>query len=140
MRTTQLLLATVREVPGDAEVVSHQLMLRAGMVRQLAAGLYTWLPTGMRVLRKVENIVREEMDRSGAQEVLMPAVQPAELWRGITALGRVRPRAAALPRPSRTRLLPGTHPRRGDHRHRPPGDPQLQAAPVQLLPDPNQVP
>ncbi len=81
MRTTQLLLATVREVPGDAEVVSHQLMLRAGMVRQLASGLYTWLPMGMRVLRKVENIVREEMDRSGAQEVLMPAVQPAELWK-----------------------------------------------------------
>lgn len=81
MRTTQILLATVREVPADAEIVSHQLMLRAGMVRQLASGLYTWLPMGMRVLRKVETIVREEMDRSGAQEVLMPAVQPAELWR-----------------------------------------------------------
>lgn len=80
MRTSQLLIATLKESPADAEVVSHQLMLRAGMLRKLAAGLYTWLPLGLRVLRKVERIVREEMDRAGAQEVLMPAVQPAELW------------------------------------------------------------
>jgi prolyl-tRNA synthetase len=80
MRTSQLLLATLKETPSDAEIISHQLMLRAGMIRKLAAGLYTWLPLGVRVLRKVEKIVREEMDRSGAQEVLMPAVQPAELW------------------------------------------------------------
>ena len=80
MRTTELLLATVKEVPSDAEVVSHRLMLRAGMIRKLAAGLYTWLPLGLRVLRRVERIIREEMDASGAQEVLMPAVQPAELW------------------------------------------------------------
>lgn len=80
MRTSKLLLATVKETPADAEVISHKLMLRAGMIRKLAAGLYTWLPLGLRVLRKVERIVREEMDRSGAQEVLMPAVQPAELW------------------------------------------------------------
>lgn len=80
MKTSQLLLATLREAPSDAEIVSHQLMLRAGMIRQLARGIYTWLPLGLRVLRKVENIVREEMDRAGAQEILMPAVQPAELW------------------------------------------------------------
>lgn len=80
MRTSRLLLATLKETPADAEVISHQLMLRAGMIRKLAAGLYTWLPLGLRVLRKVETIVREEMDRAGAQEVLMPAVQPAELW------------------------------------------------------------
>ncbi len=80
MRTSQYLLATLKETPSDAEIVSHQLMLRAGMIRRLAAGIYTWLPTGLRVLRKVEAIVREEMNRSGAQEVLMPAVQPAELW------------------------------------------------------------
>jgi len=80
MRTSKLLLATVKETPADAEVVSHKLMLRAGMIRSLARGLYTWLPMGLRVLHKVENIVREEMDRAGAQEVLMPAVQPAELW------------------------------------------------------------
>jgi len=80
MRTSQFPLQTVKETPADAEVVSHKLMLRAGMVRRLAAGLYTWLPLGLRVLRKVEHIVREEMDRAGALELLMPAVQPAELW------------------------------------------------------------
>ena len=80
MRTSRILLATAREDPADAEIVSHRLMIRAGLVRRLAAGLYTWLPLGLRVLRKIEAIVREEMDRAGAQEVLMPAVQPAELW------------------------------------------------------------
>ncbi|MBP6261301.1 MAG: proline--tRNA ligase [Chromatiaceae bacterium] len=80
MRTSRFPLQTLKETPADAEVVSHRLMLRAGMIRKLAAGLYTWLPLGLRVLRKVERIVREEMDRAGALEVLMPAVQPAELW------------------------------------------------------------
>src|SRR3990172_5084224 len=80
MRASQLLLSTTKETPADAEIISHQLMLRAGMIRKLAAGIYTWLPLGLRVLRKVEAIVREEMNRIGAQEVLMPAVQPAELW------------------------------------------------------------
>jgi len=80
MRTSALLLATVKETPSDAEVISHQLMLRAGMIRKLASGLYTWLPLGLRVLRKVEHIIRCEMDLAGAQEVLMPTVQPAELW------------------------------------------------------------
>ena len=80
MRCTQMLLATMRETPAEAEIVSHRLMLRAGLVRSLASGLYTWLPLGMRVLRKVEAIVREEMNAAGAQEVLMPAIQPAELW------------------------------------------------------------
>ena len=80
MRTSQFPLQTIKETPADAEVMSHILMLRAGMIRKLAAGLYSWLPLGLRVLRKVERIVREEMDRAGALEVLMPAVQPAELW------------------------------------------------------------
>ena len=80
MRTSRLLMATVKEDPSEAEVVSHRLMIRAGAVRRLAAGLYTWLPLGLRVARKVENIVREEMDRAGAQELIMPAIQPAELW------------------------------------------------------------
>ncbi|RLU01511.1 proline--tRNA ligase [Ketobacter sp.] len=80
MKTTEYLLATLRETPADAEVISHQLMLRAGMIRKLASGLYTWLPLGLRVLQKVERIVREEMNKSGAMEVLMPVVQPAELW------------------------------------------------------------
>ena len=81
MRLSEFPLNTLKEVPAGAEIVSHQLMLRAGLIRQLAAGLYTWLPLGVRVLRKVEAIVREEMDRAGGQEVLMPMVQPAELWR-----------------------------------------------------------
>lgn len=80
MRTSKYLLSTLKETPNDAQVVSHQLMLRAGMVRPLASGLYNWLPTGLRVLKKVENIVREEMNKSGAIEVEMPVVQPAELW------------------------------------------------------------
>lgn len=80
MRTSQYLLSTLKETPATAEVISHQLMLRAGLVRNLASGLYTWLPTGLRVLKKVENIVREEMQRAGANEILMPMVQPADLW------------------------------------------------------------
>ncbi|MDD9196063.1 proline--tRNA ligase [Aliivibrio sp. S3MY1] len=80
MRTSKYLLSTLKETPNDAEVVSHQLMLRAGMIRRLASGLYTWLPTGLRVLRKVENIVRQEIDNAGAIETLMPVVQPFELW------------------------------------------------------------
>ena len=82
MRASNYLLATLKETPADAEVISHQLMLRAGMIRKLASGLYTWLPLGTRVLRKVSQIVREEMDRSGAMEVSMPVVQHAELWEG----------------------------------------------------------
>ena len=80
MRLSQFHLATVKEVPADAEIASHQLMLRAGMIRRLAAGLYTWSPLGLRVLRKVENVVREEMNRAGAIEMLMPTIQPRELW------------------------------------------------------------
>lgn len=80
MRASKFLIATLKETPSDAEVISHQLMLRAGMIRKSASGLYSWLPLGLKVVRKVERIVRDEMDRAGAQEVLMPAVQPAELW------------------------------------------------------------
>lgn len=80
MRTSQYLLSTLKETPADAEVISHKLMLRAGMIRKLASGLYDWLPTGVRVLRKVENIIREEMNRAGAIEISMPIVQPADLW------------------------------------------------------------
>jgi len=80
MRTSQYLLPTLKESPADAKIISHQLMLRSGMIRKLASGLYSWLPIGLRVLRKAEAIVREEMNRSGGQELLMPAVQPSELW------------------------------------------------------------
>ena len=80
MRTSQFFISTLKEAPADAEIVSHQLMLRAGLVKRLAGGIYTWMPVGLRILRKVENIVRQEMDRAGAIELSMPAVQPAELW------------------------------------------------------------
>ena len=80
MRVSKFPLSTLRETPADAEVVSHQLMLRAGLIRRLASGLYTWMPLGLRVLRRAENVVREEMNNTGALEVLMPAIQPAELW------------------------------------------------------------
>ena len=80
MRATQFFLNTLKEAPADAEVISHQLMMRAGMIKRLAGGIYTYMPVGLRSIRKVENIVREEMNRAGALELLMPAVQPAELW------------------------------------------------------------
>ncbi|VAW79977.1 Prolyl-tRNA synthetase, bacterial type [hydrothermal vent metagenome] len=81
MRTSQFLITTLKEVPADAEIISHQYMLRSGMVRKLASGIYTWMPLGLRVLRKVENIIREEMNLAGANEILMPSMQPAELWK-----------------------------------------------------------
>jgi prolyl-tRNA synthetase len=80
MRSSKFFLSTLKEAPADAEVISHQLMLRAGLIRRLAGGIYTWLPLGLRVVRKVEAIIREEMNRAGAIELFMPAVQPAELW------------------------------------------------------------
>src|SRR5918997_388332 len=80
MKTSKFFIATLKEVPAEAEVVSHRMMLRAGLIRRLAAGIYTWLPLGVKVLRKVETIIREEMNRAGAVELVMPVVQPAELW------------------------------------------------------------
>ena len=80
MRTSNYFMSTLKEAPSDAEIVSHKLMMRAGLIKRLAGGIYTWMPLGLRVLRKVETIVREEMDRAGAIELHMPAVQPAELW------------------------------------------------------------
>ncbi|HPP47425.1 MAG TPA: proline--tRNA ligase, partial [Accumulibacter sp.] len=80
MRSSRFFLSTLKEAPSDAEIVSHRLMLRAGMIKRLAGGIYTWMPIGLRVVRKVEAIIRQEMDRAGAIELSMPAVQPAELW------------------------------------------------------------
>src|SRR5437667_10263285 len=81
MRLTQYFLPLIRENPSEAQIISHRLMLRAGMIRQSSAGIYSWLPFGLRVLKRVEQIVREEQDRSGAQEILMPTIQPAEMER-----------------------------------------------------------
>ena len=80
MKASQFFVSTLKEAPADAEVVSHQLMLRAGMIKRLSAGIYSYMPMGLRVIRKVEAIIREEMNRAGAVELLMPVVQPAELW------------------------------------------------------------
>jgi prolyl-tRNA synthetase len=80
MRTTQTLITTQKEVPNDAQIISHQLMIRAGLISKLASGLYTWLPLGLKALQNIEKIVRDEMNKAGALEILMPMVQPAELW------------------------------------------------------------
>ncbi len=140
MRTSQYLLSTLKETPSDAEIVSHQLMLRAGMIRKLASGMYAWLPSGLRVLKKIENIVREEMNNAGAIEVSMPVVQPAELWQESGRWDDYGPELCRLTdrhnRPVRT----GSHPRRGDHLAGALRSEQLQAAAAQPLPDPDQVP
>jgi prolyl-tRNA synthetase len=96
MRTTQFPLSTVKEIPADAEIASHKLMIRAGLIRKLASGLYTWLPLGLRVLRKVEKITREEMEKAGALEVLMPTLQPAELWQETGRWEQYGPELARL--------------------------------------------
>ncbi|MEE9327092.1 MAG: proline--tRNA ligase [Cocleimonas sp.] len=96
MRTTQFPLSTIKEIPSDAEIDSHKLMIRAGLIRKLAAGLYTWLPLGLRVLRKVEHITREEMSKAGALEVLMPVLQPAELWQETGRWEQYGPELARL--------------------------------------------
>ena len=87
MRFSQMLIPTLKETPSDAEVISHKLMLRAGMIRKVAAGIYTYLPLGLRTIKKVEKIVRDEMNRAGAQEVLMPVVVPSRAVAGVEALG-----------------------------------------------------
>ncbi|MBQ4832445.1 proline--tRNA ligase [Pseudoalteromonas sp. MMG010] len=110
MRTSQYILATLKETPSDAEIVSHQLMLRAGMIRRVASGLYTWLPSGLRVLRKVETIVREEMDKAGAIEMLMPVIQPADLWEESGRWGEFGPELIRFSdRHNRTFALGPTH-------------------------------
>ena len=91
MKASQVLISTPKEAPADAEVLSHQLMTRAGMIKKLGAGIYTYMPMGLRVIRKVEAIVREEMNRAGAIEVTMPVVQPAELWQETGRLEKMGP-------------------------------------------------
>ncbi|MDA8789069.1 proline--tRNA ligase, partial [Porticoccaceae bacterium] len=91
MRASQYIITTKKDSPADAEIISHQLMLRAGMIRKLASGLYSWLPLGLRVFRKVEAIVRQEMDKSGALELMMPVVQPADLWQESERWGQFGP-------------------------------------------------
>ena len=110
MRASQYLITTKKESPADAEIISHQLMLRAGMIRKVAAGLYSWLPLGLKVFRKVENIVREEMDKAGALELMMPVVQPADLWEESGRWGEFGPELLRInDRHSREFCLGPTH-------------------------------
>ena len=111
MRWSKTLIPTLKEVPADAEVVSHKLLVRAGFIRQISRGIYDYFPLALRVIRKIEAIVREEMDRAGAQELLMPICSPAELWQESGRWDIVRQRVAALQRPSRARLLSRADPR-----------------------------
>ncbi len=101
MRWTQTLIPTLKETPAEAEITSHKLLLRAGLVRKLTGGLYTFMPPGLRALRKVEQIVREEMNRAGALEVLMPALQPPEIWKKAGVTGRPA-RSCSRPRGQQT--------------------------------------
>ncbi len=110
MRASQYLITTKKESPADAEIISHQLMLRAGMIRKVAAGLYSWLPLGLKVFRKVETIVREEMDKAGALELMMPLVQPADLWEESGRWGQFGPELLRInDRHSREFCLGPTH-------------------------------
>ena len=140
MKATQFFVSTLKEAPADAEVTSHKLMTRAGMIKKLGAGIYNYMPMGLRVIRKVEAIVREEMNRAGAVELSMPVVQPAELWEESGRFSKMGPELLRLKDQPRPRLRDAAHLRGGDHRHRAPGAAQLQAAAEELLPDPDQVP
>ncbi len=140
MRLSTYPVNTLRDVPADAEVVSHQLMLRASLIRRVAAGMYTWLPIGLRVLRKVENIIREEMNRAGAFELLMPTMQPAELWVESGRWDQFGPELLRIKDRNERAVLLRPDARGGHHRHRAARAEELPAAAGQLLPDPDQVP
>ena len=139
MRVSQFGLTTLKEVPAEAEIVSHKLMLRAGLIRRLTSGIFTWMPIGLRVLRKVEAIVREEMNsvrRTGAADAGGPARRTVA---GKWSLGQVRSPVAAHERPPRARVLLRPHARRGHHRHRTPRTEKLQATAGEFLSDSDQI-
>jgi Prolyl-tRNA synthetase len=110
MKQSLFYIPTLKEAPKDAEVKSHRLMLRAGLIRQTAAGIYTYLPLGFKVLKNIEAIIREELEAIGASELLMPALQPKSLWDESRSLGGLWPRVDAAQRPQRPRVLSGTDP------------------------------
>ena len=140
MRLSRYFLPVLKEAPAEAEIVSHKLMLRAGMIQQLSAGIYNWLPLGLAVLQKVERIVREEMNAAGAIEILMPTIQPADLWREsgrYDAYGKEMLRIRD--RHEREHALRADQ--RGErHRHLPPARAELPPAAAQPLPHPVEVP
>ena len=140
MRSSRYFLPILRETPKEAEIVSHRLMLRAGLIRQQAAGIYSWLPLGLKVLNKIDAIVREEQDRAGAIEILMPTIQSADLWREMRALRRLRQGDAAHPRPARARDAVRPDQRGDGHGHLPRLRALLQGPAAQPLPYPVEVP
>ena len=135
MRLSRYPINTTKETPAEAEIVSHQLMLRAGLIRRTAAGIYSWLPLGLRTLRKVEAIVREEMDRAGALELLMPAVQPGELWQESGRWSEYGPELLRFQRSARARLRDRSDARGADHRHRAARAQELSTAAVETSRD-----
>lgn len=140
LRMSNLYAPTLKEDPSDADIDSARLLLRAGMLRKAASGLYTFLPLGFRVLKKIENIVREEMDASGAQEILMPVLQPAELWEESGRLNDYGPELMRLTEPSRSRDVPRSHPEESSWRPRAARAAFLQGAAPEPLPDSDEVP
>ncbi len=123
MRARDFLISTLKEAPADAEVVSHSLMLRAGMIKKLAAGIYTYMPMGLRVIRKIEAIIREEMNRAGAVELLMPVIQPAELWMESGRWHKMGPELLAPEGSARAGLRRAADQRGSRRRHRARRDP-----------------
>ena len=140
MRLSRYFLPILRETPKEAEIVSHRLMLRAGMIRQEAAGIYAWLPLGLRVLDKINRIIREEQNRAGAIELLMPTIQSADLWREIRPLRRLRQGDAAHQGPARARHAVRADQRGDGHGDLPRLRSLLQGSAAQSLPHPVEVP
>ena len=132
MRWSQYFINTLREVPADADVISQKLMMRAGMIRKVAAGIYTYLPLGLRSMQKLEAIVREEMSRAGAIELTMPTIQPSELWMESKRWERVRQGVAAHQRPPRARVLLRADGGGSHHRHGARRDQFVSSLPVNL--------
>ncbi len=128
MKASRFFVSTLKEAPADAEVASHRLMMRAGMIKKLGTGIYTYMPMGLRVIRKVEAIVREEMNRAGAVELTMPVVQPAEFWQETGRFEKMGPELLRIKDRHDRDFVDPADQRRGRDRHRAPGDPQLQAA------------
>src|SRR3982074_3747223 len=147
MRASRFFVSTLKEAPSDAEIVSHKLMMRAGLIKRLGSGIYTYMPMGLRVIRKVEAIVREEMNRAGAIELLMPLVQPAELWQETgrwdkmgPELMRVKDRHGRDYAHKRTPEEDNTNPRGSQYRRGAHRDQVVPPAAAELLPYPDQVP
>jgi prolyl-tRNA synthetase len=140
MRWSRYFINTLREVPSDADVISQKLMMRAGLIRKVAAGIYTYLPLGLRSIQKLENIVRQEMTKAGSTELLMPAIQPAELWMESKRWQQYGKELLRIKDRHDRDFVFGPHPRGGHHGHGPGHDQLVPAAPGEPVPDPDEVP